>query len=65
MIENNIKEKFRELKLGEVRSIEKADYAWEKGDVYYVSTWLKKYVVHELDGEVNSIKNGKKDFYRK
>lgn len=56
-MEKELKELFKKYKLGRVCKIIKADYKWAHGDIYFVTTWLKKYIVYEKDG--NSVKIGK------
>ena len=64
-METEIIELFKRLKLGSVCKIIKSDLRWAKGDIYFVTTWLKRYIVVEEDGHVRSIKNNKKYFYQR
>lgn len=65
IMEKEIKQLFKRLKLGRVCKIIKSDLKWAYGDIYFVTTWSKKYIVYEKDGQVQSIKNKEKYFYRK
>lgn len=65
IMEKEIKKLFKKCKLGRVCKIIKSDLKWACGDVYFVTTWLKKYIVYEKDGHVQSIKNQEKYFYKK
>lgn len=62
---NEIRELFQKLKLGYVCKIIKSDLRWANGDIYFVTTWLKKYIVIEENGHVRSIKNNIKYFYQR
>ncbi len=64
-MDKEIKELFKKYKLGRVCKILKSNLRWAHGDIYFVTTWLKKYIVYERDGQVWSIKNEEKYFYRK
>lgn len=64
-MEKELKQLFKKYKLGRVCKIIKSDLKWAHGDIYFVTTWFKKYIVYEKDGQVQSIKNQEKYFYRK
>lgn len=56
---------FQKYKLGRICKIIKSDLTWAKGDIYFVTTWLKKYIVYEEDGHVKSIKDNKQLYYQR
>ena len=64
-MEKEIKDLFKRLKLGHVCKIIKSDLKWAHGDIYFVTTWTKKYIVCEKNGQVHSIKNQVKYFYKR
>lgn len=64
-MEKEVKQLFKKLKLGRVCKIIDPNIKWAYGNVYFVTTWLKKYIVYEKDGHVQSIKNNDKYFYKR
>lgn len=56
---------FQKYKLGRICKIIKTEMKWAKGDIYLVTTWLKKYIVYEEDGHVKSIKDDEKYYYQR
>ncbi|WP_195547833.1 hypothetical protein [Holdemania sp. 1001095H_141210_F2] len=64
-MEQEVKQLFKRLKLGRVCKIIKSDLRWAHGDIYFVTTWTKKYIVYEKDGRVQSIRNREEYFYRR
>ncbi len=64
-MEKELKQLFKRLKLGRICKIMKSNLKWAHGDIYFVTTWTKKYIVYEKRGEVWSIKTMEKYFYRK
>lgn len=64
-METELKELFKKYKLGRICKIIKSNLKWAHGDIHFVTTWLKKYIVYEKDGRVQSIRNMDKYFYRR
>lgn len=60
-----LKDIFKRYHLGSVCKIIDPEIRWAYGNVFFVTTWKKKYMVYEKDGHVQSVRNTMDYFYQR